>query len=276
MSTPSPKRSPPCIFCDEPRSSAEHFWPEWMHTLLPRTPNPHHERWTVHQHPVRGEDRRGRTNAQGGVQTIRIKVVCANCNRGWMSRLEERVKPIVSPLILGEPIALDHEQTTTIAKWVALKCIVAEHAARDCALTPEDDRKALRLQGTIPNYFRIYVANHDGNECAYVRHSHCLAFDGPKPKPELPTGIVKNVQTITFYLGRIFVHMNACRTDDFELESSVLIPSLYNNSRIWPPQHYEMVWPRNPIFSRKQVDSISLSLPTFLNAHSPRWGGDMP
>ncbi|MER3424998.1 MAG: hypothetical protein C4293_18980 [Nitrospiraceae bacterium] len=32
--------------------------------------------------------------------------VCATCNNGWMSRLEDDLKPILTPMIIGNSISL--------------------------------------------------------------------------------------------------------------------------------------------------------------------------
>ena len=39
---------------------------------------------------------------QGGAITKKLRVVCETCNNEWMSEIEDRVKPILAPLILGQ------------------------------------------------------------------------------------------------------------------------------------------------------------------------------
>lgn len=186
-----------------------------------------------------------------------------------MNRLEEAVRPLISPLIRGEPVTLDAEQTSVISRWIAMKCIVAEHSAPDRALTPRADREALRTDETIPPYFRIYLANQSEHGVAYFRNSQLMAVGGPMLQlPE--AGMPKNIQTITFLLGRVFVHVVASRVINFELEQYVSIPKLYLTSRIWPPDHREMAWSHKPIFSPKEVGVIARSLGRFFAAQSKK------
>jgi hypothetical protein len=192
-----------------------------------------------------------------------------------MNRLEQAAKPLLTPLIEGTPVALDHEQTAIIAKWIALKCMVAEHSSKGTAVTPKADRVRFRLNGEIPWYFNIYVASHSANTSAFTRHSLCIAMDGVTPKPPLD-GTTNNIQTITFYLGRVFVHVNAARVDNFKLEHCALIPSLYGTARVWPFQNYEMVWPRQPAFNVDQINAIATSLDQYIRAQKPIWAGDLP
>lgn len=39
-----------------------------------------------------------------------VRMVCAECNSGWMSGLEERVKPVLEPMIRGQRVTLNPEQ----------------------------------------------------------------------------------------------------------------------------------------------------------------------
>src|SRR3989337_3115102 len=113
-----------CIFCDQPANSKEHFWPEWMHSLLPQLPDPTHGREVHDYNPHTGVKKRGVRGRPGAVHTIKIRAVCETCNNGWMNCLEQDVRPFLTPLIEATPVALDYEQMAVIARWIALKCIV--------------------------------------------------------------------------------------------------------------------------------------------------------
>jgi hypothetical protein len=263
----SPKK---CIFCDANANSEEHFWSQWMHTLLPQMDSPQHKRQRFDFHPKSGLVEKI-TKRQGHVHTIRIRTVCKNCNNGWMNQLEQLARPLLTPLIQGDPVALDHEQTSVIARWAALKCMVVEHTDQQGSITPRADKVAFRDSALIPPYFRIYLASHKcSSRVGSTRHTHCLSLNGTAPNPPLE-GTTHNIQTLTFILGSVFIHINCARIADFELERSVLIPSLYRTSRIWPLDHYEMIWPRAPMFDCGTVRQISNTLDFFINAHRSRW-----
>lgn len=236
-----------------------------MHPLLPQPPDPRHDRKIYLTSPTGHKAERGVAGRAGSINTIKIRAVCDRCNNGWMSQLEESVRPFLTPIITGAPIVLDFEQTALIARWVALKCIVAEHSQGEW-MTPREDREAFREGGRIPRYFNIYMANHNmQNAAGYVRHTNCIAVNSPEPNPPL-NGAAANIQTISFVLGRVFVHLNAARIHDFSLESRVIIPAFYANCRLWPLTHHEMVWPRRPLFSRESMAYVAATLTTYVGA----------
>jgi hypothetical protein len=241
-----------------------------MHPLLTKGQTGQHSRITWQFDPFNGPRERGRKNATGPVQTVKVRAVCGSCNSGWMNTLETSARPYMTPLITGEPVALDWEQTTTIARWIAMKSIVAEHSTPETAVTPRADREALRARGVIPDYFRIYIASHNAEfDTSFIRHTSCIAFRSTIPSPPLG-GVANNIQSITFYLGRVVAHVTAARVDNLDLEQSILMPILYQN-RVWPPLHHEMVWPTNRPLSVSNVGQISGSLDKFLNAQNGVW-----
>ena len=271
----APRPQKQCIFCSNPANSKEHFWSEWMHPLLPELPDPRHGRRVTNFHPSEGRREEGIDGRSGGLETIKIRVVCDACNSTWMNRLESEVRPLITPIIEGSPVALDFEQMAVIARWITLKCIVAEHGTRDTDVTPRHDRIAFQENGSIPQYFHIYMANHNMEHATgFHRHSLCLSLKSPAPDPPL-MGAAKNIQTISFMLGRVFVHLNAARINDYSIESRYLGPSFWAESRIWPLQHHDMVWPRRPLLDQHGIGSISGALEAIIAASTLTWG-DLP
>ena len=158
---------------------------------------------------------------------------------------------------------------------VCVNRIGKEHST-DAAVTPKNYREAFRAGGAIPHYFRIYVASHSTNhDVAMRRYSHCVAFGSQKPNPPLD-GVPNNIQSITFYMGRVFVHVNAARVAGFEIERFVIAPTLYENFRIWPLKHYEIVWPKEPRFTVEGVSQITFAQENLINAHKVNWVRDHP
>jgi hypothetical protein len=98
---PTPPRR--CIFCNAIGVTVEHVWPKWLRAFVPATATSHNF-LTGLIHRTR-PDRELRTWA-GDPQSRGVKAVCQGCNGGWMSRLEERAKPILLPLLAGQSKAL--------------------------------------------------------------------------------------------------------------------------------------------------------------------------
>ncbi len=98
-----------CIFCAAPASSKEDAWPLWLLRKI-------------------GKDRPARIDAERGTQPLRswrvvdtgltVRFVCEPCNNGWMSELENRVKPIVLRLLDKASTNLTVEEQTTLCRLV--------------------------------------------------------------------------------------------------------------------------------------------------------------
>ena len=81
-----------CVFCGGTPVTLEHVWPRWVAAIL------------ADGGPVqveRGVDDEPATWQQVSLE-VTIRRVCAICNNGWLSELEQAAKPRLEPLILGD------------------------------------------------------------------------------------------------------------------------------------------------------------------------------
>lgn len=85
-----------CIFCGQPAGSAEHIVAKWMLRDLDL-------------YKIKSRIGFGRQRPDGELDEIdapqplgsfTTDQVCGTCNKGWMSRLENYVKPLLSPLLV--------------------------------------------------------------------------------------------------------------------------------------------------------------------------------
>jgi hypothetical protein len=116
-------RQKTCLFCGDhlqPKGSAhnaktdEHVIPDWLQQHLGVTGDP------VTPTRVRIEDKQIIDARHHVMGAFVAGAVCSKCNHGWMSRLEEEVKPILIRLI-GDPRLLEtlsREARFTVARWV--------------------------------------------------------------------------------------------------------------------------------------------------------------
>jgi len=119
---PNKQERKTCVFCGGFNLSKEHVWPDWASKVLTDNPSPAHHEWhNTYSDKGTVVKESGMRPRQGSTFTKKIRVVCKTCNNGWMSRLENATKPILLPLIQGEPALLDREQQTLLAQWIASK-----------------------------------------------------------------------------------------------------------------------------------------------------------
>src|SRR5688572_15295566 len=105
-----------CLFCPSTKLSGEHLWPAWICKLY-------------------GADQYAHTvvNARDGWQHERMRnsithkfaCVCARCNNGWMSEIENRASSVLRPMIGGRfPTKFGRHAQHTIAVWLSLRLII--------------------------------------------------------------------------------------------------------------------------------------------------------
>lgn len=272
---PRAKKQRTCIFCSRQGNiTKEHFWPAWL----------------AHYFPKGGEDRyiselyaaevknpkrlKFRNERQGKVITKKIRVVCSECNNGWMSALEEKVKPIIASFLIGHFHKLNKEQITNLSFWVAVKAIVGEHAEDQMALTPNNDRYLVWKSQVIPEYFNIFVGIHSSEtKAAYVRHSTTVSLTMGGLNPPLPLDIRRNLQTVSFLVGPLFFHVIAARVAGFNIENVFNTKLLV---KLWPMSLDEI-----DLFQLEKIDDVGLSnivnqLDILISSPMAKYAGPLP
>jgi hypothetical protein len=246
---PQPKRL--CIFCSDQsgaRISKEHIFPDWMRDFLPEFDGTTHlvnsrllDRDTGL--PVSEDRRIGMLNQAGDHRSRKLKVVCTECNGGWMSVLQAKAKPILIPLIQGEwKSGLSVQEQTTLAAWAAMYTMVREFAADDMVAVPQEDRDYLRLKREAPPHWFVWIGPFEGieaNAAAWHRswglHPAPIASDAVALGDDPQAMPSRNIQTMVFAAGKILFQTfcSAAPGVDFapRLRSSAAQLGL---RRIWP------------------------------------------
>jgi hypothetical protein len=102
----------------------------------------------------------------GSVLKARVREVCAGCNNGWMSRLEEGVRPLLERL--WQPsypfgvTAFTPDEAAVIATWAAKTAWVRERVS-DSESTPTPGMRAELMDRQMPPGFTsVWIARHQG------------------------------------------------------------------------------------------------------------------
>jgi hypothetical protein len=128
-----------CIFCENKADSLEHLWPRWILNLVPK---PDAIRIKIGNSPAKIVKK---TDHE-------IKAVCYRCNEGWMSDLENDLKPTLGQMIQDSPIVLNPKDQTDIAVWAVKVAMVLEASTSTIRglFYTERERQQLRLARTLP------------------------------------------------------------------------------------------------------------------------------
>jgi hypothetical protein len=266
-----------CIFCGkggEPgnRMSDEHLWSDWMGQYFNRTPGDEYYEFKTN---VQAKQRFKSDPSflkvkQGSANTKKFHVVCSKCNREWMSEYENAVIPILTPMLLGQKIALDEQMRRRLVAWLVLKLLVAEHHAQaDHPADPifsEQHRTDFMDNGTIPDGIRIWVAKCGrGNwVSAFYRQSIGMTAS---TKPELSAGVdrsSKTVQSVTWGIGMALFHISA--TTDPTVYPGLDLFGVGAIRRLWPLRDRDMTWPPMLGITEADADSLTRTLEDLLQA----------
>lgn len=196
-----------CIFCRAAgKLTDEHIWGQWIKQYVPATTNKHH--FVDVRVPVPGQHLASTPRIRAGDPlNAKVAVVCANCNSGWMSRMQEAAKPHLIPLFDGRWPELSTPNQITIAKWVAMATMTAEHISRNRSqITESQARRESLMNGHIPEGWRIWIGRlrHPGLATQWIRATFPVV-EGPKAPVILNHDAKPNMQTTAFAIGRLFV-----------------------------------------------------------------------
>jgi hypothetical protein len=140
-----------CAFCPETANlSLEHLWSDWMNELFPGK-----KRFT-------SKNEKGQITAQWEGERLdwKARVVCRQCNNGWMSQLEAKyAKPAMTDLILGKEVPLTQSCARSIALFAFKTAVIFDHVKRDREpFFRDSSRHRFSRSLTIPFGISMWIA----------------------------------------------------------------------------------------------------------------------
>ena len=216
-----------CVFCGGRANSKEHAWPEWLLKL---------ERPGRRVEWLRGLDAEEVLYIPNG--ELRTGVVCKRCNNGWMDRIEQSSRHVITAMHQNLSIPLDEELQRIVALWTVKTTMVMEaFGKKDAPWFYEPvQRHAMREAHQIPERTGVWVGRYLG--------LHTPAwFAGPfGPTPEMTLGL-----SVTMTFGALSVHLVTLRAD-YNVPK-VEGPWTDALARVWPTTPGLIHWPPSVSFS---------------------------
>ena len=206
--------SPPtCIFCgSEQNVTKEHVIPDWVKHVL--------------NHPKDGFTELGFKNfaldhetvfiqpsvylRQGKIGNRTLAKVCAICNNGWMSKLQNSVKPIIAPLIQGKWLSFDPQHASTIAVWLAMTVSVIAMSYEETLGVTFSDRQHLAKTKSVPPRWLMWVGRGSGFDGMAYSNRVMTFMRQDEMGPLEP-----NLAITTIVLGQLILHAVNVPMDEF-------------------------------------------------------------
>ena len=166
-----------CIFCGELAGSGEHLLPAWLQGVLPS------DEPLLHYRQI-GRDASERQEWIKRPFREKAGVVCNDCNTGWMSRLENQAKPILSPAVARAslPLRVTLTEQRIAAAW-ALKTVLVFQASQTGSVDPAFHARYLRDRQEPPEQVVVwfgsnYSGRHGDAAASYVQRPLSVVMDG--------------------------------------------------------------------------------------------------
>jgi hypothetical protein len=177
---------------------------------------------------------KGRLTRPGDTQSQRIRVVCKNCNNGWMSRLQQESKPLLVPFFEGRWPDIHRKTQGTLAAWATMFTMVLEFADTTTRFTTQEERTSFFKTKQSPTNWFVYVGRFEGHFWRGVfSHFACGTVDSSRDDPTATLLSIVNSQSISFVMGSLFIFV--CSSHDRrEIRRMSTFHRGRSVRRIWP------------------------------------------
>jgi hypothetical protein len=165
-----------------------------------------------------------------------VKDFCSFCNNGWMSRLEDTARRVLSPTILGEPGEISAQDQPAIAVWAQQTALTAmllsskEQRSRGYGLPRSVYTTFYECQTRMEPLVasRIWVGKYEGTAGFSAIHVTPLAVCIPGiAEPDRP-----QCYAMTIVLGKLALHGLVFTTTALEIDVTMNL----GMPQLWPPQ----------------------------------------
>jgi hypothetical protein len=233
-----------CIFCGGRVNSKEHAWPAWLLKFLKRSPD--------ENVPIDASRLGGWTKRWDGINaSLKLKKVCrTRCNDGWMSLLEDRARPILSEMILGNAIMIDRVQQLRIAQWATKCAMVFDSMDPGARFYDASERFHFRETLTPAPSTNVWLGNYSGSTFRALTVHRTVPLNGHQGIP-----YKGHIQTMVF--GRLVIQTFSVKRlidKDGSVGLLDMLPKQWDQStiRVWPVSVDAIRWPPSISFDDSQ------------------------
>ncbi len=246
-----------CIFCGGTGMSKEHVWADWLKAYIPRTmPNYGVGKnvFTPAAPPVSSVKR-----VQGDPHAKRIRRVCKKCNVGWMSRVQENVKPYIVAMMTGKKMTLHRKAQTLISTWIAMAVMVGAFEDPDTVAISQADRTYLNENQKPPPHWRIWIASykrdkwktHWQHNVLFLTEEDPSSIQQDRPPPP-------NAHLTTWVVGGVLTHCISSSLKGGIAPKWTFGPKVGRLiTRIWTPRESSISWPPSRALSDADADAVA-------------------
>jgi hypothetical protein len=210
-----PKR---CIFCqEETKLTREDFFPQWFREIYPAPADSQGSRLNAQvswheRDAATGEIvtkiAAGKLARPGDLADQTLRIACASCNNGWMSRLQQVAKPHLIPYIKGKWARPNRSARKCISSWATMFAMVVEFGDEPSAVVPPIERQVF-MRDLSPPIGAWVLAGRLAGDLPYWFHRRALRLTlDPNDVAGRP-----NTQLTTITLGHLLLQVYLTTSD---------------------------------------------------------------
>lgn len=203
----------------------------------------------------------------GDIRRKKLRMVCAKCNNGWMSRLQNKVKGRLLPFIQGRYAILSDADHRLLAAWSIMFTMVIEFIDPDtAAITPEERRNFSQI--AVPNnrWAVWFGRSNDFPPWEFVHYGWFYGKVGDNKATNLGGKLLgpriapsNNSQTTTARIGRLLLHTYSSRQPAFHINPAAFSRK-HGLKLIWPLPMVSDVRTRTKNLASIQVINVAWDL----------------
>jgi hypothetical protein len=221
-----------CIFCGTGKPTREHIFGRWMRHYIDVAPM-QTKHTTSYFGNSAGNDGpflgfKNKLNRNGAPTSHQLRVVCPECNSGWMGTFQENGgKKYLPPLLNGEWPFFTRDAMHMLSSWATMVTMVLEFADSNTITISDSERQRFKENLYPPETFQVYLGLYVGEKTPgsfYHRSVSILDNDH--------LSIRCKMQATTIHLALCFFHVVSGPADYLP------IPPMYSRTigmaQLWP------------------------------------------
>lgn len=231
-----------CIFCPAQAQELDHAIPAWIPRYLNQT------------HLVLDHAQANNVTKRDKIPfaSYKARIICDPCNRHF-GLLEDRAKPLVTPMLDGAPIDHGEAAQAILAEWAFKMTCALLGVERKRRAVPQTQRFALRQRGIIPASTYIAVGKYTGGGIRiFAGRQRLIAGRG------IPTDKTLSAYHAIAAFGQVVFKVFGVLKPPPEDTFRIPVGRLY---RVWPPRDELIRWPPLWEIDDDGIDDLALFNP---------------
>ncbi len=252
-----------CIFCcSDAKLTREHVFPQWLRALFPDLGEADYMRRLVTYSTDHHHERPGRPF------DVVVRDVCADCNNGWMARLEAEAQPILTPMLQDGARVLSVLEQHVVATWATKTMLTMQGANIGGERVVDLDRYRWFAEKQTPLSVSYIWRCRYGDRTRWPLSVHQWGMTvrpGGEPVPAPKVGEPMNAFGIVFAIGPVAFWLFG-----YDLPGPLQTSAGSDDTHvlIWPALGRDVRWPPPLTLEREaQLEALARRMPSGTQVH---------